>query len=140
MINFNNNGGKKQSIKIRIGKSLFKFVVYVFIFNFLSVFSDILEDLELDNIIVSGNLLNSVLDLLDEDSQKVKFKRGEVIKLLFEIKRFFIGIFKRVNSVLEFGKKSVRMLLLGRQILLDKSDKELMFFFFIINISVIKFK
>lgn len=140
MINFNNNGGKKQSIKIRIGKLLFKFVVYVFIFNFLSVFSDILEDLELDNIIVSGNLLNSVLDLLDEDSQKVKFKRGEVIKLLFEIKRFFIGIFKRVNSVLEFGKKSVRMLLLGRQILLDKSDKELMFFFFIINISVIKFK
>lgn len=90
--------------------------------------------------IVSGNLLNSVLDLLDEDSQKVKFKRGEVIKLLFEIKRFFIGIFKRVNFVLEFGKKSVRMLLLGRQILLDKSDKELMFFFFIINISVIKFK
>lgn len=139
MINFN-NGGKKQSIKIRIGKSLFKFVVYVFIFNFLSVFSDILEDLELDNTIVSGNLLNSVLDLLDEDSQKVKFKRGEVIKLLFEIKRFFIGIFKRVNFVLEFGKKSVRMLLLGRQILLDKSDKELMFFFFIINISVIKFK
>lgn len=139
MINFN-NGSKKQSIKIRIGKSLFKFVVYVFIFNFLSVFSDILEDLELDNIIVSGNLLNSVLDLLDEDSQKVKFKRGEVIKLLFEIKRFFIGIFKRVNFVLEFGKKSVRMLLLGRQILLDKSDKELMFFFFIINISVIKFK
>lgn len=129
MINFN-NGGKKQSIKIRIGKSLFKFVVYVFIFNFLSVFSDILEDLELDNTIVSGNLLNSVLDLLDEDSQKVKFKRGEVIKLLFEIKRFFIGIFKRVNFVLEFGKKSVRMLLLGRQILLDKSDKELMFFFF----------
>lgn len=139
MINFN-NGGKKQSIKIRIGKLLFKFVVYVFIFNFLSVFSDILEDLELDNTIVSGNLLNSVLDLLDEDSQKVKFKRGEVIKLLFEIKRFFIGIFKRVNFVLEFGKKSVRMLLLGRQILLDKSDKELMFFFFIINISVIKFK
>lgn len=139
MINFN-NGGKKQSIKIRIGKSLFKFVVYVFIFNFLSVFSDILEDLELDNTIVSGNLLNSVLDLLDEDSQKVKFKRGEVIKLLFEIKRFFIGIFKRVNFVLEFGKKSVRMLLLGRQILLDKSDKELMFLFFIINISVIKFK
>lgn len=139
MINFN-NGGKKQSIKIRIGKSLFKFVVYVFIFNFLSVFSDILEDLELDNTIVSGNLLNSVLDLLDEDSQKVKFKRGEVIKLLFEIKRFFIGIFKRVNFVLEFRKKSVRMLLLGRQILLDKSDKELMFFFFIINISVIKFK
>lgn len=139
MINFN-NGGKKQSIKIRIGKSLFKFVVYVFIFNFLSVFSDILEDLELDNTIVSGNLLNSVLDLLDEDQQKVKFKRGEVIKLLFEIKRFFIGIFKRVNFVLEFGKKSVRMLLLGRQILLDKSDKELMFFFFIINISVIKFK
>lgn len=139
MINFN-NGGKKQSIKIWIGKSLFKFVVYVFIFNFLSVFSDILEDLELDNTIVSGNLLNSVLDLLDEDSQKVKFKRGEVIKLLFEIKRFFIGIFKRVNFVLEFGKKSVRMLLLGRQILLDKSDKELMFFFFIINISVIKFK
>lgn len=139
MINFN-NGGKKQSIKIRIGKSLFKFVVYVFIFNFLSVFSDILEDLELDNTIVSGNLLNSVLDLLDEDSQKVKFKRGEVIKLLFEIKRFFIGIFKRVNFILEFGKKSVRMLLLGRQILLDKSDKELMFFFFIINISVIKFK
>lgn len=139
MINFN-NGGKKQSIKIRIGKSLFKFVVYVFIFNFLSVFSDILEDLELDNTIVSGNLLNSVLDLLDEDSQKVKFKRGEVIKLLFEIKRFFIGIFKRVNFVLEFVKKSVRMLLLGRQILLDKSDKELMFFFFIINISVIKFK
>lgn len=139
MINFN-NGGKKQSIKIRIGKSLFKFVVYVFIFNFLSVFSDILEDLELDNMIVSGNLLNSVLDLLDEDQQKVKFKRGEVIKLLFEIKRFFIGIFKRVNFVLEFGKKSVRMLLLGRQILLDKSDKELMFFFFIINISVIKFK
>lgn len=139
MINFN-NGGKKQSIKIRIGKSLFKFVVYVFIFNFLSVFSDILEDLELDNTIVSGNLLNSVLDLLDEDSQKVKFKRGEVIKVLFEIKRFFIGIFKRVNFVLEFGKKSVRMLLLGRQILLDKSDKELMFFFFIINISVIKFK
>lgn len=139
MINFN-NGGKKQSIKIRIGKSLFKFVVYVFIFNFLSVFSDILEDLEFDNTIVSGNLLNSVLDLLDEDSQKVKFKRGEVIKLLFEIKRFFIGIFKRVNFVLEFGKKSVRMLLLGRQILLDKSDKELMFFFFIINISVIKFK
>lgn len=139
MINFN-NGGKKQSIKIRIGKSLFKFVVYVFIFNFLSVFSDILEDLELDNTIVSGNLLNSVLDLLDEDSQKVKFKRGEVIKLLFEIKRFFIGIFKRVNFVLEFGKKLVRMLLLGRQILLDKSDKELMFFFFIINISVIKFK
>lgn len=139
MINFN-NGGKKQSIKIRIGKSLFKFVVYVFIFNFLSVFSDILEDLELDNTIVSGNLLNSVLDLLDEDTQKVKFKRGEVIKLLFEIKRFFIGIFKRVNFVLEFGKKSVRMLLLGRQILLDKSDKELMFFFFIINISVIKFK
>lgn len=139
MINFN-NGGKKQSIKIRIGKSLFKFVVYVFIFNFLSVFSDILENLELDNTIVSGNLLNSVLDLLDEDSQKVKFKRGEVIKLLFEIKRFFIGIFKRVNFVLEFGKKSVRMLLLGRQILLDKSDKELMFFFFIINISVIKFK
>lgn len=139
MINFN-NGGKKQSIKIRIGKSLFKFVVYVFIFNFLSVFSDILEDLELDNTIVSGNLLNSVLDLLDEDLQKVKFKRGEVIKLLFEIKRFFIGIFKRVNFVLEFGKKSVRMLLLGRQILLDKSDKELMFFFFIINISVIKFK
>lgn len=139
MINFN-NGGKKQSIKIRISKSLFKFVVYVFIFNFLSVFSDILEDLELDNTIVSGNLLNSVLDLLDEDSQKVKFKRGEVIKLLFEIKRFFIGIFKRVNFVLEFGKKSVRMLLLGRQILLDKSDKELMFFFFIINISVIKFK
>lgn len=139
MINFN-NGGKKQSIKIRIGKSLFKFVVYVFIFNFLSVFSDILEDLELENTIVSGNLLNSVLDLLDEDSQKVKFKRGEVIKLLFEIKRFFIGIFKRVNFVLEFGKKSVRMLLLGRQILLDKSDKELMFFFFIINISVIKFK
>lgn len=139
MINFN-NGGKKQSIKIRIGKSLFKFVVYVFIFNFLSVFGDILEDLELDNTIVSGNLLNSVLDLLDEDSQKVKFKRGEVIKLLFEIKRFFIGIFKRVNFVLEFGKKSVRMLLLGRQILLDKSDKELMFFFFIINISVIKFK
>lgn len=128
MINFN-NGGKKQSIKIRIGKSLFKFVVYVFIFNFLSVFSDILEDLELDNTIVSGNLLNSVLDLLDEDSQKVKFKRGEVIKLLFEIKRFFIGIFKRVNFILEFGKKSVRMLLLGRQILLDKSDKELMFFF-----------
>lgn len=139
MINFN-NGGKKQSIKIRIGKLLFKFVVYVFIFNFLNVFSDILEDLELDNTIVSGNLLNSVLDLLDEDSQKVKFKRGEVIKLLFEIKRFFIGIFKRVNFVLEFGKKSVRMLLLGRQILLDKSDKELMFFFFIINISVIKFK
>lgn len=139
MINFN-NGGKKQSIKIRIGKSLFKFVVYVFIFNFLSVFSDILEDLELDNTIVSGNLLNSVLDLLDEDSQKVKFKRGEVIKLLFEIKRFFIGIFKRVNFILEYGKKSVRMLLLGRQILLDKSDKELMFFFFIINISVIKFK
>lgn len=139
MINFN-NGGKKQSIKIRIGKSLFKFVVYVFIFNFLSVFSDILEDLEFDNTIVSGNLLNSVLDLLDEDSQKVKFKRGEVIKLLFEIKRFFIGIFKRVNFILEFGKKSVRMLLLGRQILLDKSDKELMFFFFIINISVIKFK
>lgn len=121
-----NNGGKKQSTKIRTGKPLSKSAAYASTPNLLSALSDTSEDLELDNTIVSGNLSNSVPDLLDEDPQKVKSKRGEATKLLPETKRFSTGTPKRVNSASELGKKPARMSLPGRQILSDKSDKELM--------------
>lgn len=121
-----NNGGKKQSTKTRTGKPLSKSAAYASTPNLLSALSDTSEDLELDNTIVSGNLSNSVPDLLDEDPQKVKSKRGEATKLLPETKRFSTGTPKRVNSASELGKKPARMSLPGRQILSDKSDKELM--------------
>lgn len=121
-----NNGGKKQSTKTRTGKLLSKSAAYASTPNLLSALSDTSEDLELDNTIVSGNLSNSVPDLLDEDPQKVKSKRGEATKLLPETKRFSTGTPKRVNSASELGKKPARMSLPGRQILSDKSDKELM--------------
>ncbi|XP_065944251.1 mitogen-activated protein kinase-binding protein 1 isoform X4 [Magallana gigas] len=121
-----NNGGKKQSTKTRTGKPLSKSAAYASTPNLLSALSDTSEDLELDNTIVSGNLSNSVPDLLDEDPQKVKSKRGEATKLLPETKRFSTGTPKRVNSTSELGKKPARMSLPGRQILSDKSDKELM--------------
>ncbi|XP_052697593.1 mitogen-activated protein kinase-binding protein 1-like isoform X3 [Crassostrea angulata] len=126
MTNLNNNGGKKQSTKTRTGKPLSKSAAYASTPNLLSALSDTSEDLELDNTIVSGNLSNSVPDLLDEDPQKVKSKRGEAAKLLPETKRFSTGTPKRVNSASELGKKPARMSLPGRQILSDKSDKELM--------------
>lgn len=121
-----NNGGKKQSTKTRTSKPLSKSAAYASTPNLLSALSDTSEDLELDNTIVSGNLSNSVPDLLDEDPQKVKSKRGEATKLLPETKRFSTGTPKRVNSASELGKKPARMSLPGRQILSDKSDKELM--------------
>lgn len=121
-----NNGGKKQSTKTRTGKPLSKSAAYASTPNLLSALSDTSEDLELDNTIVSGNLSNSVPDLLDEDPQKVKSKRGEATKFLPETKRFSTGTPKRVNSASELGKKPARMSLPGRQILSDKSDKELM--------------
>lgn len=126
MTNLNNSGGKKQNTKARTGKPLSKSAAYASTPNLLSALNDTSEDLELDNTIVSGNLSNSVPDLLDEDPQKVKSKKGEATKLLPETKRFSTGTPKRVNSALELGKKPARMSLPGRQILSDKSDKELM--------------
>lgn len=140
MTNLNNSGGKKQSTKARTGKSLSKSAAYASTPNLLSALSDTSEDLELDNTIVSGNLSNSVPDLLDEDPQKVKSKKGEATKLLPETKRFSTGTPKRVNSASELGKKPTRMSLPGRQILSDKSDKELMPPPPTTNISVIKSK
>lgn len=126
MTNLNNSGGKKQNTKARTGKPLSKSAAYASTPNLLSALNDTSEDLELDNTIVSGNLSNSVPDLLDEDPQKVKSKKGEATKLLPETKRFSTGTPKRVNSASELGKKPARMSLPGRQILSDKSDKELM--------------
>ncbi|XP_078316008.1 WD repeat-containing protein 62-like isoform X5 [Crassostrea virginica] len=129
MTNLNNSAGKKQSTKARTNKTLSKSAAYASTPNLLSALSDTSEDWEPENAIVSGNLSNSVPDLLDDQPQNLKSKRSEATKKVTESKRFSIGTPKRVNSASELGKKPARMSLPGRQILSDKndkSDKELM--------------
>ncbi|XP_062567401.1 mitogen-activated protein kinase-binding protein 1-like [Saccostrea cucullata] len=117
-----NLNSKKQSTKSKSNKTLTKSAAYASTPNLAAAaFSDTSEDWEPENGIVSGNLSNSVPDLLDNAPQKLKAKRSDVKKLLPETKRFSTGTPKKTGSASDLSKRPARMSLPGKQ-----SDKELM--------------
>jgi hypothetical protein len=131
MTNLNSSTGKKQSTKPRVSKSLSKTAAYASTPNLAAALSDTSEDWDPDSAVISGNLSNSVPDLLDDQPQKLRSKRNEVKKVLPETKRFSTGTAKKVSTTTTptTSRKPARMSLPGRQISSDKSekkDKELM--------------